>query len=162
MHIKLWLPVIIASTFIGCASVPKADLGSASQTKQLTAPTDGNARIYVYRSNNIVGGAIKKDIWIDGECLGESARGVFFYKDVQGNREHVISTESEFSPNHLKLQTESGQQYYIQQYIKPGVLVGGANLKQVDSSVGEKAVSEYQLAQSGKCSKPTISLSDEK
>lgn len=104
-----------------------------------------------------MGGAIKKDIWIDGECLGESARGVFFYKDVQGNREHVISTESEFSPNHLKLQTESGQQY-----IKPGVLVGGANLKQVDRSVGEKAVSEYELAQSGKCSKPTISLSDEK
>jgi len=162
MQIKLWLPLIIASTFIGCASVPKADLGSASQTKQLTAPTDGNARIYVYRSNSIVGGAIKKDIWIDGECLGESARGVFFYKDVQGNKEHVISTESEFSPNHLKLQTEAGQQYYIQQYIKPGVLVGGANLKQVDRSVGEKAVTEYQLAQSGKCSKPNISLSDEK
>ena len=36
--------------------------------------------------------------------------------------------------------------------------IGGANLKQVDNPTGEKAVTEYQLAQSGKCTKPTITL----
>ena len=84
--------------------------------------------MYVYRSNNIVGSALKKDIWVDGECLGETARGVFFYKEVDGNKNHTISTESEFSPNHLKIEVQSGKNYFIQQYIKLGFFVGGANL----------------------------------
>ncbi|CAM4410434.1 hypothetical protein F901_01238 [Acinetobacter dispersus] len=158
MQFKIVLPLIISSLFVGCASVPKANPQLSQQAKQLSNPADGNAAIYVYRSNSVVGGAIKKDVWVDGECLGETARGTFFLKEVKGNQEHTISTESEFSPNHLALKTEAGKRYFIQQFIKPGVFVGGANLKQVDTTTGEKAVAEYQLAQSGKCSKPTITL----
>lgn len=106
----------------------------------------------------MVGAALKKDVWIDGDCLGETARGTFFLKEVSGNQKHTVSTESEFSPNHLELMTEAGKQYFIQQYIKPGVLAGGANLKQVDEQTGRKAIAQYQLAQSGKCSKQTITL----
>ncbi|SPL71521.1 DUF2846 domain-containing protein [Acinetobacter stercoris] len=158
MKIKLILPLIISSIFVGCASVPKADQQLSKQVKQLTSPSEGNAAIYVYRSNSVVGASIKKDIWIDGECLGESSRGVFFYKEVSGNQKHTISTESEFSPNHLEINTEAGKQYFIQQFIKPGVVVGGANLKQVDETTGKKAISEYELAKSGNCSEATISL----
>lgn len=39
-----------------------------------------------------------------------------------------------------------------------GAFVGGANVKLVDDETGKKAIREYQLAQSGKCSKPTIAL----
>ncbi len=88
----------------------------------------------------------------------KTARGTFFLKEVLGNQEHTISTESEFSPNHLVLKTEAGKNYFVQQFMKPGVMVGGANLKQVDALTGEKAVSEYKLAQAGKCSKATITL----
>lgn len=128
------------------------------QAKNLTAPSEGQAAVYVYRSNSVVGAALKKDVWIDGDCLGETARGTFFLKEVSGNQKHTVSTESEFSPNHLELMTEAGKQYFIQQYIKPGVLAGGANLKQVDEQTGRKAIAQYQLAQSGKCSKQTITL----
>lgn len=158
MQFKLLLPLFLSITFVGCASVPKANPQLAQQAKQLSDPTNGHAAIYVYRSNSIVGAALKKDVWIDGECLGETARGTFFLKEVLGNQEHTISTESEFSPNHLVLKTEAGKRYFIQQSIKPGVVTGGANLKQVDSATGEKAIGEYQFAQSGKCSKQTIVL----
>ncbi|MGF2280881.1 DUF2846 domain-containing protein, partial [Acinetobacter baumannii] len=100
MKFKYWLPILVSTAFVGCASVPQANPQLAQQAKQLTAPTNGNAVIYVYRSNNIVGSALKKDVWVDGECLGETARGIFFYKEVAGNQEHTVSTESEFSPNH--------------------------------------------------------------
>lgn len=155
---KILLPVVLSLAFVGCASVPQATPQLSQQAKKLDAPTEGNAAIYVYRSNSIVGAALKKDVWIDGECLGETARGTFFLKEVAGNQKHTVSTESEFSPNHLALTTEAGKQYFIQQYIKPGVLAGGANLKQVDEQTGKKAIAEYQFAQSGKCSKATISL----
>ena len=160
MIIKLTFPLLVASLFVGCASVPKADQQLSQSVKELTAPQEGKAGLYVYRSNNIVGSALKKDIWVDGECLGETARGIFFYKEVEGNTNHTVSTESEFSPNHLKVETQSGKNYFIQQYIKPGVFVGGAALKLVDDIQGKKAVSEYNLATIGKCSKPTIQITD--
>ncbi|ENX23919.1 hypothetical protein F892_00534 [Acinetobacter vivianii] len=152
------LPLFIAVAFVGCASVPPANNQLNEQAKKLAAPSEGNAAIYVYRSNSVVGAALKKDVWVDGECLGETARGTFFLKEVLGNQEHTISTESEFSPNHLVLKTEPGKNYFVQQSIKMGAFVGGANVKQVDDETGKKAVSEYKLAQSGKCSKPTITL----
>ncbi|MBC9229618.1 DUF2846 domain-containing protein [bacterium SPL81] len=152
------LPFIIAVAFVGCASVPTANNQLNEQAKNLTAPSQGQAAVYVYRSNSVVGAALKKDVWIDGDCLGETARGTFFLKEVSGNQKHTVSTESEFSPNHLEFMTEAGKQYFIQQYIKPGVLAGGANLKQVDEQIGRKAIAQYQLAQSGKCSKQTITL----
>ncbi|NUF12006.1 DUF2846 domain-containing protein [Acinetobacter oleivorans] len=160
MNFKYWLPILVSTAFVGCASVPQANPQLAQQAKQLTAPTTGNAVIYVYRSNNVVGSALKKDVWVDGECLGETARGIFFYKEVSGNQEHTVSTESEFSPNHLKFKTEAGKNYFVQQYIKPGVFVGGANLKLVDDTQGQKAISEYHLAEIGKCSKATIALTN--
>ena len=158
MIIKLIFPVLVASLFVGCASVPKVDQQLSQKTKELTAPQEGKAGLYVYRSNNIVGSALKKDIWVDGECLGETARGVYFYKEVEGNQNHTVSTESEFSPNHLKIEAQSGKNYFIQQYIKPGIFVGGADLKLVDDTQGKKAITEYSLASAGQCGKATIQL----
>lgn len=155
---KILLPAILALTFVGCASVPQATPQLSQQAKKLDAPTEGKAAVYVYRSNSVLGAALKKDVWIDGECLGETARGTFFLKEVEGNQKHTISTESDFSPNHLTLNTEAGKQYFIQQYIKPGVITGGANLKQVDLETGKKAIAGYKFAQAGKCSKQSISL----
>ncbi len=150
--------LFVSLFFVGCASVPQADSTLSQKVKELKAPSEGQAAVYVYRSKSVVGAALKKDVWLDGACLGETARGTFFYKEVMGDQEHVISTESEFSPNHLKLKTDAGKSYFIQQYIKPGAFVGGANLKQVSDEEGRKAVNEYSLAKGGDCSKPSIIL----
>jgi hypothetical protein len=159
MKVKIIIPIIVSALFIGCASVPKADPQLSEQVKELSPPKDGYSSIYVFRTNSVKGASLKKDVWIDGECLGETSRGVFFHKEVEGNKKHVISTESEFSPNHLELETEEGKQYFIQQFIKMGAFVGGANLKQVDEEFGKKAIAEYSLAQGKDCSKKTIDLS---
>jgi hypothetical protein len=72
---------------------------------------------------------------------------------VAGNQEHAISTESEFSPNALTLMTASNTNYFIEQYIKIGVFVGGANLKAVDEAEGKKKVQKLEMATKGICSK---------
>lgn len=77
---------------------------------------------------------------------------MFFYHEVKGNKAHTISTESEFSPNNLTITMKGGALYFVEQYIKPGVFVGGANLKQVSSNIGKQEISKLELAKKGSCS----------
>lgn len=123
----------------------------SEQAKKFVAPSNGNAGLYIYRSGAF-GGALKKDVWLDEKCVGESAPNVFFYNEVPGDTEHKVSTESEFSPNDLLIKTASGRNYFIQQYIKVGVFVGGAGLELVDEEKGKAEVANLQLAKSGSCS----------
>ncbi len=136
----------------GCASVPTQDAAQSEKAKQFAAPSNGNAGLYIFRSGSL-GGALKKDIWVDGECLGESAPNVFFFREVAGDKEHKISTESEFSPNDLAITTASGKIYYVRQYMKMGVFVGGANLETVDEDKARKQIAKLKLANTGNCSK---------
>lgn len=134
----------------GCASVDMASKAESSKAKEFNAPTQGNAGLYVYR-NSFVGKALKKDILVDGKCLGESAPDVFFYTEVQGGKTHKIDTESEFSDNSLELMLESGKNYFIRQFIKMGVFVGGAGLEQVTDAQGKADIASLELAKNGKC-----------
>ena len=136
----------------GCASVPMESKEASIQAKQFNPPSAGNAGLYVYR-DSFVGKALKKDLWLDGKCLGESAPDVFFYEEVKGNQEHTLSTESEFSPNDLAIKTAAGQNYYIRQYIKLGVFVGCANLEVVNENEAKQAIASLDLAKQGTCSK---------
>lgn len=153
MNNKFAAIVVIATALIsGCASVPMESKEASIKAKQFNLPTEGHSGLYVYR-DSFVGKALKKDIWIDGECIGESAPDVFFYKEVKGGQQHTISTESEFSPNMLTIDTLSGTNYFIKQYIKLGVFVGGAGLELVDAEKGKNAVMKLELAKQGACSK---------
>lgn len=96
---------------------------------------------------------MKKDVWVDDKCIGETAPNVFFYEEVLGDRDHKITTESEFSPNHLIVKTESGKNYFVKQFIKIGLFVGGADLKLVDEEKGKADVTELGMAIKGNCSK---------
>jgi hypothetical protein len=152
MYKKLVLIVLVSFLFSGCASVPMESMEKSNMAKQFNQPSNGNSGLYIYRSGNF-GGALKKDIWVDGKCIGESAPNVFFYEEVKGDIEHKISTESEFSPNDLLVKTDSGKNYFVQQYIKMGVFVGGSNLELVDEEKGKAEVTKLNLANKGTCSK---------
>ncbi|MBU2894800.1 DUF2846 domain-containing protein [Colwellia sp. D2M02] len=119
--------------------------------KQYNSPSEGKSGLYVYRSGSF-GGALKKDVWLNGKCVGETAPNMFFYEEIEGNTEHKVSTESEFSPNDLLVKTESGKNYFVSQYIKMGVFVGGAGVELVDEEKGKKQVSKLDMAIKGKCS----------
>lgn len=150
---KFAITAFTISVLVGCASVPMESEQTAQQAKEFNPPADGNAGLYIYRDSSM-GSALKKDIWVDNECVGESAAKVFFYKEVKGDAEHTISTESEFSPNDLVLTTESGKHYFIRQYIKMGLAVGGANLELMDEKEGKQDIMDLDMAIQGTCSGP--------
>jgi hypothetical protein len=135
----------------GCASVDMASQAESAKAKEFNTPTQGNAGVYVYR-DSFVGKALKKDVLIDGKCIGETASDVFFYTEVEGGKNHKVDTESEFSANSLELMMESGKNYFIRQFIKMGVFVGGAGLEQIPEEQGKAAVAKLEMAKPGKCS----------
>jgi len=138
--------VVLASlSLIGCASVPMAPAETDKSTKSFNAPSEGMAGLYVYR-NSSFGAALKKSIMVDGEIIGISAANTFFYKEIKPGM-HEISTESEFSPNKILVEFKSGMNHFVQQYIKMGAFVGGANVREVSEEEGKKGVLECKLAQ---------------
>ena len=150
---KITSVAILTASLImtGCASVNMATKEESAKAKEFKQPSPGNAGVYIYR-NSFVGKALKKDIWIDGKCVGESAPDVFFYAEVEGGKKHKLDTESEFSPNTLELMFEAGKNYFIRQFIKMGVFVGGAGLEQVSEEQGKQDIAPLEMAKPGKCS----------
>ena len=145
--------VLGLTVFTGCtASVPLHSTDVNNQSKQFAPPSEGKAGIYVFRDDEFVGSGLYKDIYIDGVCLGETAPGVFFYTEVEGNQNHVVATESEFSPNQTKVFTEAGKNYFFEQFVTWGVFVYGADIRQVTEAEGKQMVQSYQQAIPGTCS----------
>ena len=150
---RLTTTLLTAALISGCASVSMESKEKSDAAKKFAQPATGSSGVYIFRSGSF-GGALKKDLWVDGKCAGESAPNVFFYEEVKGDAEHSVSTESEFSPNDLVLKAVAGVNYFIRQFIKLGVIVGGAGLELVSEEEGKKEVSKLELAVKGKCSKP--------
>lgn len=137
---------ILSFLLTGCATTAMETDEKAAIAQQFNSPEKGYSGLYIYRSKQgYFGGAIKKDIYVDGILIGESAPGVFFYKQVISG-EHKISTESEFSNNDLSLNTESGKNYFIRQYIRPGAFVAQASLAQVSEEKGKEAIKQLKMA----------------
>ena len=147
---KIALLALVSVLFTGCAFVKMEDDDITTKAKKFAPPSAGNAGLYVYR-DSFVGKSLKKDILVDGKCLGESASDVFFRTEVSGGKEHQISTESEFSPNTLKLIFDVGKNYFVRQYIKMGAFVGGADLELVPEAQGKEAVAKLGMATPGTC-----------
>lgn len=143
---------VVVTVLAGCASVPTVSDDKDMAAKQFNPPSEGKAGLYIYR-NSFIGAALKKDVWVNDECIGETAPNVYFYHEVDGDKEHKVSTESEFSPNDLVVKAKAGMQYFIRQYIKMGVFVGGAGLELIDEEKGKKDVAQLSLAVKGTCSK---------
>lgn len=151
MKIVSLLVVAVSVLVTGCASVGMSPKEESAKAKQFNPPGANNAGLYVYR-NSFVGKALKKDIFIDGKCLGESAPDVFFYTEVEGGKGVKISTESEFSANDLNLTVDSGKNYFVRQYIKMGAFVGGAGIEQVSEQQGKTDIAQLEMAIRGTCS----------
>ena len=143
-NLSIIFSLLLLSVLSGCATVPMAAPEEDTARKSFNSPSQGMSGLYIYRNSNL-GGALKKSLYIDGEFVGESAPYTYFFREVSAG-EHRLSTESEFSDNDLVINTVSGQNYFVRQYIKLGLFVGGANLELMSEEEGKAGVLECKLA----------------
>lgn len=146
------VPVIFAAMALaGCSSVALAPPQEVAVAKTFPTPPEGKAGLYLYR-DTFMGQSIKRDLAIDGKCIGKTANKTFFYLPVAGNQQHMVTTEGETARRSLPLYTEAGKNYFVEQVITMGMWSANAKLKQASKEEGEKEVRGLDMAAPGDCS----------
>ncbi|CAG1013917.1 hypothetical protein BURC_00555 [Burkholderiaceae bacterium] len=130
------LLLAMVALLTACASGPKhAEVASSIPGLK---PDEG--RVYVYRSNSMLGAAIQPKVIINGKAVGESKPGGFFFVDLApGPVEVSTSTEVE---KKLTFKLDPGQVRYVRTSIGFGVMVGRVYPELVDNAAGAKEVAE--------------------
>ena len=110
---------VLAGNFLaGCASGPKF-----SEISKSIAPIPAaDGRIYFFRASSMMGAAVQPDIRLNGQVVGASKPGGFFYVDEPaGTYTAATSTEVEKSTTFT---LEVGETKYLRTSPSFGVLVG--------------------------------------
>lgn len=116
--LKLALASAAAALVSGCATGPK----HAEMAASMPGVKAGEGRIYFFRSNSMMGGAVQPEIRLNNQVVGQSKPGGFFYVDrPAGNYTASASTETE---KMVSFSLQPGETKYIRSSIGMGLLVG--------------------------------------
>lgn len=137
----IWIVLAVAALASGCATVPMADSGMDASAKKFSAPRD-KAGVYIYR-NESIGTAVKMDVLLNGQPLGETVARSYFYVEVEPGT-HTVTGKSE-NESSVRFHALAGRLYYIWQEVKMGIIFARNELKLVDVQAGRAGVLESQL-----------------
>lgn len=115
--VKLSSICMLALAVVGCATGPKyAEVKSSIPN---LSPDKG--RIYFYRSGTMFGSGIQPSVKLNGDVVGDSKPGGFFYVDVPpADYEVVLSTEVD---KKLTFVLEKRQERCVRMSVGLGVVV---------------------------------------
>lgn len=109
---------LVAGFVSGCASGPQyKDVVSSIPTLK-----DSQGRIYFYRSGSMFGAALQPEIKLNGQVVGKSQPGGFFYVDEPAGQ-YVVSTATETEKT-VSFQLDAGETKYVKTSVGLGLLVG--------------------------------------
>ncbi len=140
---KLLLIVFTLFLFVGCASIEKAPLSRDAVAKNFK-PSSELAVVYFYR-DNIVNSVVAMDILINGRYIGKMRSGHYMRVELRPGQYTITSRAS--NDKSIKLTTQAGKIYFIQQIGVFKFLAHGTDLKLVDAEEGKKAVLNNDLVE---------------
>ncbi|MCD9231045.1 DUF2846 domain-containing protein [Ralstonia pseudosolanacearum] len=132
-------------TMAGCASGPPyREMATSIPT---LAPQNG--RLYFFRSSSMIGAAVQPDIKLNGETVGESKPGGFFYVDRPAGH-YTVSTATETEKT-LSLALDAGETKYVRTAVSVGLAVGRVVPTLADPATAQTAIEglSYAPLQSG-------------
>ena len=132
--------LVLASAFLaGCASGPKFSEISSS----IGPIPAGDGRIYFFRSSSMMGAALQPDIRLNGQVVGSSKPGGFFYVDrPAGKYVAAASTEVE---NTAAIALDAGETKYLRTSPSFGLLVGHINIEVEDAQKAKAEIETLSL-----------------
>jgi hypothetical protein len=135
IFLKMALVAAGAALVTGCATgVKHSDMAAG-----IPSLKSGEGRIYFFRSSSMVGAAVQPEIRLDGQRVGESKPGGFFYVDrPAGNHVASSSTETEKT---VSFTLQPGETKYIRSSVSLGLLIGRVIL---ELETPEKAKAEIE------------------
>jgi Protein of unknown function (DUF2846) len=117
------LRTLVTASFValvatGCASGPQyKEVASSIPTLK-----EAQGRIYFYRSNSMFGAALQPSINLNGEQVGQSKPGGFFFVDEPAGQ-YVVSTATETEKT-VSFKLDAGETKYVKTSVGFGLLVG--------------------------------------
>jgi len=109
--------LMVVAFLAACASGPK----HAEVASSIPGLKADQGRVYLYRSNSMLGAALQPNVLVNGKVMGESKPGGFFFVDLPaGPVEVSTSTEVE---KKLTFQLAAGETRYVRCTIGFVVLV---------------------------------------
>ena len=133
---KLFLFVMVVFMLGGCATTGPKFTEFAPSISNM-APDTG--RIYIYRPSAL-GAAVRPDVKLNGEVIGEVISYGFFYVDrTPGNYEIMTSTEVD---RKLSLTLDKGETRYVRLNISIGFFVGHVYPELVENAEGKKEIED--------------------
>jgi hypothetical protein len=125
--------ILVALLMGGCAATGPTH----TEVKSTFAVLDANqGRIFFYRASSIVGAAIQPDINLNGEIVGTSIPGGFFYKDVSAGNQ-IVSTSTEVE-RQLTFTIGAKETRYVRTSPSLGLFVGRIQPDLVPTDEAEK------------------------
>lgn len=119
---KLYRTLLLASATTllaaGCASGPQHNEMAAS----IPTLASDQGRVYFFRESSIFGVAIQPDIRLNGQVVGRSTPGGFFYVDEPPGS-YTVSTRTEVERT-VSLTLHAGETRYVRTTSGMGFLIG--------------------------------------
>ncbi|HET6460029.1 MAG TPA: DUF2846 domain-containing protein [Syntrophales bacterium] len=123
--------ILLALTLSACATGPKYSVIKTSFQPLAT----GEGRIFFYRSYNPFGSATQPSVMLNGEKVGDSVPGGFFFVNREpGNYEVVLSTKPK---RKLSFTLDEAQERYVRLSVVLGVIAGRVYPELVDKTTAE-------------------------
>jgi hypothetical protein len=115
---SIGIVLVIFSILAGCAAT-----GTKYEEMDTSLPSieSGMGRIYFYRPGKVWGGAIRPKVWLNGQVIGKSTPGGFFYVDSKPG-DYQVSLTSEVEKS-LTFTLDEGQTRYVRLSVGMGVAV---------------------------------------
>src|SRR5437588_3577514 len=129
-----------------CASVPMAATERDFAAKEFAKPSRGKAALYVYRNESIAG-TVKMSLQLDGAPLGETGPRTFHWVTITPGK-HTLVGKAE-NESVVKFIAASGQNVFVWQEVKMGILSAENRLELVDEQAGRTGVAECEMAEAG-------------
>jgi hypothetical protein len=139
----MFVAAVLASSLVGCASVPMGDAKQDAALKTFSVPAD-KAGVYIYR-NESMGAAVKMDVEVDGKAIGQTAANTYLYKEVAPGK-HTVSSKAE-NTDTIEIDAKPGTLTYVWQEVKMGLMYARTKLNLVGEAEGKKGVLETKLAE---------------
>lgn len=117
-----WL-LAVSALLQGCAATGPTGAEMAGRLNEIPP---GYGRIVFYRSASMLGAAIQPDVRLDGQVVGQSRPGGFFYVDASPGK-HTAAASTEATST-VDIAVVAGQTHYVRSAIGFGIAVGRINL----------------------------------
>lgn len=140
---KLIALAALALNLVGCATVNTGDPKQDAALKTFAVPKD-KAGVYVYR-NETMGAAIKMNVEVDGQPIGQTGANTYLYKEVAPGK-HTVTSKAE-NDSAVEIDAKPGELLYLWQEVKMGFGSARSKLQVVDQAQGQKGVLESKLAE---------------